>query len=81
MLIICAGMARSGSTVQYQIVCEIIESLSLGMTIGWVEVPSKEFLDNLENVAFRKDKFLVIKSHNCSNLLITPQPPNQLTNY
>ena len=71
MLIICAGMARSGSTVQYQIVCEIIESLSLGMTIGWVKVPSKELLDNLENVAFRKDKFLVIKSHNCSNQVQT----------
>lgn len=66
MLIICGGMARSGSTVQYQIVCEIIESLGLGMTIGWVQVPNKELLDSLENAAFRKDKFLVIKSHNFS---------------
>lgn len=59
-------MSRSGSTVQYQIVCEIIESLGLGMTIGWVPVPNKELLDNLENAAFRKDKFLVIKSHDFS---------------
>lgn len=59
-------MARSGSTVQYQIVCEIIESLGLGMTIGWVPVPNKELLDNLENASFRKDKFLVIKSHDFS---------------
>ena len=66
MLIICGGMARSGSTVQYQIVCEIIESLGLGMTMGWVQVPNKELLDNLENAAFRKDKFLVIKSHDFS---------------
>lgn len=66
MLVICGGMARAGSTVQYQIVCEIIESLALGMTIGWINVPTKELLDSLENVAVRKDKFLVIKSHNCS---------------
>lgn len=59
-------MQRSGSTVQYQIVCEIIESLGLGMTMGWVSVFNKELLDNLENAAFRKDKFLVIKSHNFS---------------
>ncbi|MDT9189848.1 MAG: sulfotransferase domain-containing protein [Limnospira sp. PMC 894.15] len=59
-------MARSGSTVQYQMVCEIIESLGLGMTMGWVQVPNKELLDNLENAAFRKDKFLVIKSHDFS---------------
>jgi len=36
------------------------------MTIGWVNVPTKEFLENLENIASRKDKFLVIKSHNFS---------------
>lgn len=71
MLIICAGMPRSGSTVQYQIVCEIVESLGLGMTMGWVEVPNQELLDSLENVAFRKDKFLVIKSHNYSNQVKT----------
>lgn len=59
-------MPRSGSTVQYQIVSEIIESLCLGMTIGWVNVPTKEFLEYLENVTVRKDKFLVIKSHNYS---------------
>lgn len=47
--------------------CEIIEFLSFGMIIGWVEVFSKEFLDNLENVVFRKDKFLVIKFYNCFN--------------
>jgi tetratricopeptide (TPR) repeat protein len=71
MLIICGGMSRSGSTVQYQIVCEIIESLGLGMTIGWVDVPNKALLDNLENAAFRKDKFLVIKSHNFSTPIKT----------
>ena len=69
MLIICAGMMRSGSTVQYQIVCEIIESLGLGMTMGWTKIPSQELLDNLQNVVLRKDKFLVIKSHNfCSEV-------------
>jgi hypothetical protein len=71
MLIICGGMSRAGSTVQYQIVCEIIESLGLGMTIGWVDVPNKALLDNLENAAFRKDKFLVIKSHNFSTPIKT----------
>jgi tetratricopeptide (TPR) repeat protein len=69
MLIICAGMMRSGSTLQYQIVCEIIEYLGLGMTIGWTKIPSQELLDNLQNVVLRKDKFLVIKSHNfCSEV-------------
>ncbi|MDT9206682.1 MAG: hypothetical protein P5682_26665, partial [Limnospira sp. PMC 1243.20] len=71
MLVFCGGMARSGYTVQYQIVCEIIESLGLGMTIGWVNVPTQEFLENLENVAFRQDKFLIVKSHNYSHPIKT----------
>lgn len=66
MLIIAAGMTRAGSTVQYQIVCELIESLGLGMTIGWVDLLTKEFLENLENVLSIKDKFLIIKSHQYS---------------
>ena len=64
-------MARSGSTLQYQIVCEIIESLGLGTTMGWMQVPDKKLLDNLENITFRSDKFLVIKSHDFSTQVKT----------
>ncbi|WP_315660713.1 sulfotransferase domain-containing protein [Limnospira sp. PMC 1298.21] len=80
-------MARSGSTVQYQMVCEIIESLGLGMTMGWVQVPNKELLDNLENAAFRKDKFLALKSHDFSPQIKTlvdnaiAKLSHQLNNY
>src|SRR5271156_1399475 len=36
-LLICCGMIRSGSTVQYQVVAELVERNSLGRRAGFVD--------------------------------------------
>jgi hypothetical protein len=63
VLIFCCGMNRAGSTVQYQIVVELIESNHLGLSIGWIENVNSQALEILHNAIERKDKFLVIKCH------------------
>ncbi len=60
MWIICCGMKRSGSTVQYQIAGEIIETLEKGKMIG--------FTDSQVLVIFTRNyqhhsEYLVVKSH------------------
>ena len=37
--IICCGMVRSGSTLQYQIVKDIVESKDIGKGLGFFEGP------------------------------------------
>ncbi len=59
-LIICAGMIRSGSTLQYQVVSDLVEQRGLGQRAGFVE--SKTFSNvraRLENA----DGLTVIKVH------------------
>jgi tetratricopeptide (TPR) repeat protein len=56
-------MNRSGSTVHYQIVVDLIESNHLGMSIGWIDNFNSQALETLQNAIARKDKFLVIKCH------------------
>jgi tetratricopeptide (TPR) repeat protein len=56
-------MNRGGSTVQYQIVTELIETRNLGISIGWIDRPTAQVLKTLDNVARRKDKFVVVKCH------------------
>ena len=35
MLVICCGMARAGSTVQYHLTCEIVEQAGRGSRLGY----------------------------------------------
>lgn len=56
-------MVRSGSTVQYQIAVELIESHNLGMTIGWISNPDAEILAVLQSATKRRDKYLILKCH------------------
>ena len=63
MLIFCCGMMRSGSTVQYQIVTELIESRNLGISIGWISQFNATAAKILEDAARRDDKMIVLKTH------------------
>ena len=57
-------MPRSGSTLQYQIVTEIVESTGKGMTIGYVDKITPAFVEYFKDISYREDKFLVVKCHN-----------------
>ena len=59
MLVICCGMYRSGSTLQYQIVSELIEKFDLGERLSW-----KKDID-FKNIgqSLKKDKYSVLKTH------------------
>ena len=56
-------MNRGGSTLQYQIVAEIIESNNLGIALGWIGIPDRTTLTTLDNIARRQDKYAVVKCH------------------
>ena len=60
MWIICCGMPRSGSTLQYQIASKLIEDAKLGKRVGWVRP------EDIEKIFKKYDnykKFKVIKTH------------------
>ena len=40
MIIFCAGMYRSGSTLQYQVASELVEKNKLGKRVEWKEINS-----------------------------------------
>jgi hypothetical protein len=59
-LVICCGMPRSGSTLQYQIVVEIVKRVSLGNGMGWIRTcSSQDLLSKIEE----SDTWLIIKIH------------------
>lgn len=60
MWIICCGMMRSASTLQYQLTSEIVKYKNMGKSIGWVE-PNKfsYFKDKYHNY----QGFLIAKCH------------------
>lgn len=60
MLIICAGMLRSGSTVQRQIVSALVDKLQLGETIA--PVNKQQLVDNYEAWAL-SERWYVYKIH------------------
>lgn len=60
MWVFCCGMKRSGSTVQYQITREIVETNGLGKALGWVE-PAQ--FPQLKATYTDFHGFLVVKSH------------------
>jgi hypothetical protein len=60
MWVFCCGMRRSGSTVQYQLTAEIVESRGVGRRLGYLR--PQQFLQTYEEHQ-SKDEFLVVKSH------------------
>lgn len=56
----CAGMQRSGSTLQYQLVAEIVERKGVGRRVGFVE--PEEFAA-LQKKHADEIELLVVKSH------------------
>lgn len=60
MWIFCCGNQRSGSTLQYQITSEIIESLGIGRRRGQINNESFGDLMMTEN---KNNEYLVVKTH------------------
>ena len=64
MLIICCGMPRSGSTLQYQLTSAIVEFKLAGQSLGLVPVTNSISLNQLlQNNSLSAHKYLVIKRH------------------
>jgi hypothetical protein len=60
MWIICCGMIRSGSTLQYQLTKEIVESDGQGIGVGWMDKDQLRF--ELQKTTNEK-KIKVVKCH------------------
>ena len=63
--IFCCGMIRSGSTLQYQIVADLVETFNLGYRVGFVT--EEEFLEIYAEKK-KENKFLVVKTHECFDI-------------
>jgi Sulfotransferase domain len=63
MWIFCAGMKRSGSTLQYQIASHLVEGVGRGFRLPWS--PSHEFPEVRERHA-DSHAWLLFKSHECT---------------
>lgn len=60
MWVFCAGMKRSGSTLQYQLVADIVERQNIGRRIGYLE--PREFT-SLCSQHIDTPELLVVKTH------------------
>ncbi len=63
--IFACGMPRSGSTLQYQITCDLVESCGAGQALGWISPPA---LPALIRRYQDFDGYLVIKTHTFTDL-------------
>ncbi len=61
MWIVCCGMKRSGSTLQYQLAAHLVEGAGLGARVGWTE----KFADAVALTAGTR-AWKVYKNHNYS---------------
>lgn len=61
--VLCAGMIRSGSTLQYQITSKIVEYSGLGRRLKYL--PESEF-ERLVNQYMEDNKLKVVKVHICN---------------
>ena len=61
MLVFCCGMMRSGSTLQYQLAAEIVESSGLGNRMGWVDSGN---IQKIKNHYLNQEMFHIVKCHN-----------------
>lgn len=62
MLILCNGMIRSGSTIQYNLVMSLVERRGIGEGIGFIDDEAKVTGETLERYA-KSDQIFVAKSH------------------
>ena len=60
MWVFCCGMVRSGSTVQYQLTAEIVESVGVGRALGCAE---REQFSQLQTQYMGEKGFLVVNCH------------------
>lgn len=60
MIIFCCGMIRSASTVQYQLVADIVESLGVGRRLGFYD---KDNFNELMKQAHDDQVMYVVKCH------------------
>jgi hypothetical protein len=59
-LVVCCGMIRSGSTLQYQVVADLIEERGLGHRVGFIEPKNfAEARPKIEN----EEGYVVVKMH------------------
>jgi hypothetical protein len=59
-IILCCGMRRSGSTVQYQVIAELVERNGLGRRIGF---PDEQSISSILQEARATKGLAVIKTH------------------
>lgn len=59
-LIVCAGMPRSGSTIQYRIVKEILKNKNNLIDLGWID---KQDLNEIIYNKINQDKTILVKIH------------------
>jgi len=64
--VFCAGMIRSGSTLQYQLAAEIVERTSIGFRVAYS--PEDEF-DAVREQLVVPSQFKVFKAHVCTTTL------------
>lgn len=76
MLVLCCGMIRSGSTLQYNLTRSLVEAADRGRTHGWLASrPGPDYATraDLEKLA-AGDEMLVAKSHNLLGIDENPLP-------
>src|SRR5580692_10544334 len=66
MFIICCGMLRAASTLQYQIASDLVERAGLGQRVGWLEGGD---LERAVGGNDRKGQLLVLKTHSYDSAL------------
>lgn len=60
MWIFCCGMRRAGSTLQYQLTSDIVESKGIGKAMGWI---TPQQFSQMEAKHATKEGYLVVKCH------------------
>lgn len=63
MLIVCNGMFRSGSTLQYNLVRSLVEKMAVGEGKGWFTYEQLNSMQGQLEKWSQEDFFYVIKSH------------------
>lgn len=63
MIVLCAGMVRSGSTLQYNMARCMVEEMSIGVGEGFLEDPSGEKTQALFQRWLKDDVFHIVKTH------------------
>jgi hypothetical protein len=65
--VFCAGMIRSGSTIQFQLTSAIVERAEIGLRVKYA--PESEFEKIKEQFPNKERKLMVFKAHVCTSVL------------